>query len=58
VMDRLAAMRTVRPSTVLFRTFMRFETADPAAAWLNRSWPSAAARVRDRAVRIEVFDVL
>src|SRR3954464_14505782 len=36
VMARLARDETVDPSLYYFRAFMRFETADPAAAWLNR----------------------
>jgi hypothetical protein len=36
---------------------MRFETSDPALAWLNRIIASPAARAR-RAVRVEVHEVL
>src|SRR5262245_40157900 len=36
VMARLARDETVDPSLYYFRAFMRFETADPAVAWLNR----------------------
>ena len=35
-MERLARDETVDPSLYYFRTFMRFETADPASSWLNR----------------------
>ena len=35
-MERLARDETVDPALYYFRTFMRFETADPASAWLNR----------------------
>ena len=36
VMERLARDETVDPALYYFRTFMRFETADPASSWLNR----------------------
>ena len=36
VMERLARDETVDPALYYFRTFMRFETADPGSAWLNR----------------------
>ena len=58
VMDRLARDETVDPALYYFRTFMRFETADPAAAWLNRILAIGRGARANRAVRIEVFEVL
>ena len=36
VLERLARGDKVDPALYYFRTVMRFETADPAADWLNR----------------------
>jgi hypothetical protein len=58
VMDRLARDETVDPALYYFRTFMRFETADPAAAWLNRILAIGHGARLKGAVRIEVFEVL
>jgi hypothetical protein len=58
VMDRLARDETVDPALYYFRTFMRFETGDPAAAWLNRILAIGRGARMNRAVRIEVFEVL
>jgi hypothetical protein len=58
VMARLARDETVDPSLYYFRTFMRFETADPAASWLNRILAIGRGSRENRAVRIEVFEVL
>jgi hypothetical protein len=58
VMDRLARDETVDPSLYYFRTFMRFETADPAAAWLNRILAIGRGARANRTVRIDVFEVL
>ena len=58
VMDRLARDETVDPALYYFRTFMRFETADPAAAWLNRILAIGKGARMKGAVRIEVFEVL
>jgi hypothetical protein len=58
VMDRLARDETVDPALYYFRTFMRFETADPAASWLNRILAIGRGARANRAVRIEVFEVL
>jgi hypothetical protein len=58
VMARLARDETVDPSLYYFRTFMRFETADPAAAWLNRILALGRGNRERQAVRIEVFEVL
>jgi hypothetical protein len=37
---------------------MRFETADPGAAWLNRILAIGRGARANRQVRIEVFEVL
>jgi hypothetical protein len=58
VMARLARDETVDPALYYFRTFMRFETADPAAAWLNRILAIGYGARQKEAVRIEVFEVL
>ena len=57
VMARLARDETVDPAQYDFRTFMRFETADPTAAWLNRILAIGRGSRENRAVRIEVFEV-
>ena len=58
VMERLARDETVDPSLYYFRAFMRFETADPASAWLNRILALGRGARANRAVRIEVLEVL
>lgn len=58
VMERLARDETVDPSLYYFRAFMRFETADPAAAWLNRILAVGYGARENRAVRINVHEVL
>ena len=58
VMAWLARDETVHPSLYYFRTFMRFETADPATAWLNRTLAIGNGARENKAVRIEVFEVL
>ena len=58
VMERLARDETVDPALYYFRTFMRFETSDPKAAWLNRILAIGRGSRSSGAVRIEVFEVL
>jgi hypothetical protein len=58
VMARLARDETVDPSLYYFRAFMRFETGDPAAAFLNRILAIGRGSREHQAVRIEVFEVL
>lgn len=58
VMERLARDETVDPALYYFRTFMRFETSDPEAAWLNRILAIGKGARMKGAVRIEVFEVL
>jgi hypothetical protein len=58
VMERLARDETVDPSLYYFRAFMRFETADPGAAWLNRILALGYGARENRAVKIDVYEVL
>ena len=58
VMERLARDETVDPSLYYFRAFMRFETSDPAAAWLNRILAVGRGSRENRAVKIDVYEVL
>jgi hypothetical protein len=58
VMAALSRDETVDPSLYYFRTFMRFETADPACAFLNRILAIGYGARQKGAVRIEVFEVL
>jgi hypothetical protein len=58
VMARLARDETVDPALYYFRTFMRFETADPPSSWLNRILAVGSGARLKGAVRIEVFEVL
>ena len=58
VMAQLARDETVDPSLYYFRTFMRFETADPSALWLNRILALGHGERQKGAVRIGVFEVL
>jgi hypothetical protein len=58
VMAALARDETVDPARYYFRAVMKFETADPAAAWLNRILALASGRRENRAVRLDVYEVL
>jgi Protein of unknown function (DUF3237) len=58
VMARLAAGEAVDPNLYYFRTVMRFETADPAVAWLNRIIGLGRGMREPRAVRLDVYEVL
>jgi uncharacterized protein DUF3237 len=58
VMARLARGEPVDPDLYYFRTCMRFETADPAIAWLNRILALGRGIREARAVRIDVYEVL
>jgi len=58
VMERLARDETVDPSLYYFRAFMRFETADPEASWLNRILCIGYGARENRAVRVAVHEVL
>ena len=58
VMAQLARDETVDRSLYYFRAFMRFETADPQAAWLNRILAVGYGARENRAVRLDVHEVL
>jgi Protein of unknown function (DUF3237) len=58
VIARLARGEPVDPSLYYFRTVMRFETADPGVAWLNKIIALGRGIREARLVRIDVFEVL
>jgi uncharacterized protein DUF3237 len=58
VIEQLARGDPVDPSRYYFRTVMRFETADPQFAWLNRIIALARGARERLAVRLDVFEVL
>jgi len=58
VIEQLARGDVVDPSRYYFRTVMRFETADPQFAWLNRIIALARGARERLAVRLDVFEVL
>jgi hypothetical protein len=58
VMARLARGESVDPGQYYFRTVMRFETGDPALAWLNSILAIAHGAREARTVRLDVFEVL
>jgi hypothetical protein len=58
VMAQLARGEPVDPGLYYFRTCMRFETADPAVAWLNRILALGRGIREARVVRLDVYEVL
>src|SRR5260370_3083011 len=59
--DVIAALgrgESVDPSRYYFRTVMRFETAEPALAWLNRILALATGARAKFAVRLAVYEIL
>ena len=58
VLARLGRGEEVDPSLYYFRTVMRFETAHPSTAWLNRILALAKGAREKNAVRLEVYEVL
>jgi hypothetical protein len=58
VLARLGRGEEVDPSLYYFRTAMRFETAHPETAWLNRILAIARGAREKNAVRLDVFEVL
>jgi hypothetical protein len=58
VIARLARGEPVDPALYYFRTAMRFETSDPALAWLNRIIAIGRGAREPRAVRLDVHEVL
>ena len=58
VLARLAKGEAVDPALYYFRTVMRFETAHPSAAWLNRILAIARGQRQKNAVVLDVYEVL
>jgi len=58
VMARLGRGEDVDPALYYFRTVMRFETAHPGMAWLNRILALAKGAREKNAVKLEVYEVL
>src|SRR5260370_699093 len=58
VIAALARGEAVDPSRYYFRTVMRFETADPALAWLNRILALGTGAREKLAVRLDVYEVV
>src|SRR5262249_60081776 len=58
VMARLTRGEDGDPALYYFRTVMRFETAHPTTAWLNRILALAKGARERNAVRLEVYEVL
>lgn len=57
VMARLMQGDRVDPALYYFRSALRFETAAPSLAWLNRVLTIARGIREPRAVRLDVFEV-
>jgi len=57
VLAAVARGDTVDPASYYFRTVMRFETADPAADWLNRILALARGERQAQSVSLDVFEV-
>ena len=58
ILERLGRGEDVDPSLYYFRTVMRFETAEPTVACLNRILALGSGAREKRAVRLEVFEVV
>ena len=58
VIAALARGEAVDASRYYFRTLMRFETADPTLAWLNRILALGTGAREKLAVRLDVYEVL
>jgi hypothetical protein len=58
VIAALARGDPVEPSRYYFRTLMRFETADPTLAWLNRILALGTGAREKLAVRLDVYEVV
>jgi hypothetical protein len=57
VIARLGRGEPVDPALYYFRTALRFETATPSHAWLNKILAIGRGQREARAVRLEVFEV-
>jgi hypothetical protein len=58
VIAALVRGEAVDPSRYYFRTVMRFETADPTLAWLNRILAIGSGAREKLAVRLDVYEVV
>jgi Protein of unknown function (DUF3237) len=58
VIAALARGEEVDPARYYFRTLMRFETADPTFAWLNRILALGTGAREKLAVRLDVYEVV
>jgi hypothetical protein len=58
IIAALARGEPVDPSRYYFRTVMRFETAEPTLAWLNRILALGSGAREQRAVRLDVHEVV
>jgi hypothetical protein len=58
VIAALARGEAVDPSRYYFRTVMRFETADPALAWLNRILALGTGARDKLAIHLDVYEVV
>lgn len=58
VIAKLARGEPVDSALYYFRTLMRFETADPGLAWMNRILAIAHGARLPNAVTLDVFEVL
>jgi len=57
VIAALTRGEAVDPSRYYFRTVMRFETADPTLAWLNRILALGSGAREELAVWLDVYEV-
>jgi hypothetical protein len=57
VLARLSRGEDVDPSRYYFRTVMRFETAHPSTAWMNRILALAKGARERNAVKLDVYEV-
>jgi hypothetical protein len=58
VLAAIARGEQVSPDSYYFRAAMRFETADPACAWLNRIIGLATGTREQQRVLLEVYEVV
>jgi hypothetical protein len=58
IIAKLSRGERVDPALYYFRTLMRFETADPGLAWMNRILAIAHGARLPNAVTLDVFEVL
>ena len=58
VLARMAKGEDVDPALYYFRTVMRFETGDPALAWLNKIIGLARGEREKLTVKLDIYEVL